>query len=133
MRTFCVNELGYGITPSVEHYATTVDVLGMAQKIAGAKEFIGNMPIKPSSVRATLQKQDATETKGQLDEPLQKEDATETKGQLDEPLQKQDATETKGQLDEPKSSSGTKTRIKTKLKGRMSLNKNKLSMNAKNP
>ena len=62
----------YGITPSMEHYVAVVDLLGRAGKIAEAKEFIGKMPIEPSSAaRETLQKYSATENRKRQDKAKQ--------------------------------------------------------------
>ena len=39
----------YHITPSVEHYACVVDLLGCAGRLNEANNFIENMPLKPSA------------------------------------------------------------------------------------
>ncbi|KAK9271167.1 hypothetical protein L1049_026756 [Liquidambar formosana] len=59
----------YGITPSMEHYVSIVELLGISKKIAQAKEFIANLPIEPSSmVWETLQKYSKAGLKEQLNE-----------------------------------------------------------------
>ncbi|KAJ7532964.1 hypothetical protein O6H91_13G027100 [Diphasiastrum complanatum] len=40
----------HGVTPTVDHYACMVDLLGRAGCLADAKDFIDKMPIQPNSV-----------------------------------------------------------------------------------
>ncbi|XP_057852128.2 pentatricopeptide repeat-containing protein At3g24000, mitochondrial [Cryptomeria japonica] len=40
----------YGVTPTVEHYACMVDVLGRAGKLAKAESLINRMPFEPNSL-----------------------------------------------------------------------------------
>ncbi|KAK6938764.1 DYW domain [Dillenia turbinata] len=47
----------YAVTPSIEHYVSIIDILGMSKKIAEAKQFIAKMPIEPNSmIWETLEK-----------------------------------------------------------------------------
>ncbi|KAK9950998.1 hypothetical protein M0R45_006460 [Rubus argutus] len=47
-RLFDKMRLGYGISPTVEHYACLVDLLGRAGRIKEALDVVENMPMKPS-------------------------------------------------------------------------------------
>ncbi|PRQ45546.1 putative pentatricopeptide [Rosa chinensis] len=47
-RLFDKMKLGYGISPTVEHYACLVDLLGRAGRIEEALDVVENMPVKPS-------------------------------------------------------------------------------------
>lgn len=59
----------YGITPSMGHYVTIVDLLGKSGKVREARELISKMPVKPSpTVWGTLRKYTSTGVKGVLAE-----------------------------------------------------------------
>jgi pentatricopeptide repeat protein len=45
----CMSQ-SYNITPTVEHYACMVDLLGRAGLLTEAKDFIDKMPITPNSM-----------------------------------------------------------------------------------
>ncbi|XP_057869583.2 pentatricopeptide repeat-containing protein At3g24000, mitochondrial isoform X2 [Cryptomeria japonica] len=47
LRYFHSMDSNHGITPRMEHYACTVDILGRAGRLDEAKEFIYKMPFKP--------------------------------------------------------------------------------------
>ncbi|XP_004288384.1 PREDICTED: pentatricopeptide repeat-containing protein At3g14330 [Fragaria vesca subsp. vesca] len=47
-RLFDKMKLGYGISPTVEHYACLVDLLGRAGRIEEAIDVVETMPMKPS-------------------------------------------------------------------------------------
>lgn len=47
----------FGITPTMEHYVTMVDLYGRSKNLMKARDFISEMPIQPSSIIwETLQK-----------------------------------------------------------------------------
>ena len=39
----------YGIEPTMEHYASIVDLMGRSGKLEEAENFIEQMPVEPSS------------------------------------------------------------------------------------
>ncbi|PIA52435.1 hypothetical protein AQUCO_01000364v1 [Aquilegia coerulea] len=63
----------FGVTPSMEHYVSIVDLLGKSGKIRDAKELVSKMPTKPSAlVWKTLRKYSPTglkEVLAELDPP----------------------------------------------------------------
>ncbi|XP_010263827.1 PREDICTED: pentatricopeptide repeat-containing protein At2g15690-like [Nelumbo nucifera] len=59
----------HGIAPSMEHYASIVELLGKSGKIAEAKRFVAKMPIEPNSlVWETLGKFSTAGLKDQITE-----------------------------------------------------------------
>ncbi|KAL6498530.1 hypothetical protein OROHE_026627 [Orobanche hederae] len=43
-------QTGYGVSPTIEHYACVIDMLGRAGQLEEAFELISNMPIEPNQV-----------------------------------------------------------------------------------
>ena len=46
MKFFCLMQKSYGVTPTLEHYACVVDLLGRSGYLQVAEEFIKAMPIE---------------------------------------------------------------------------------------